>query len=40
MFVALVAIGFVLAVEAGLYLSLPEVFDCSSDYMSDGAVDR
>ena len=39
MFVALVAIGFILAVEAGLYSSLPEVFDCSSDCMSDSVVD-
>ena len=39
-FVALVAVGFILAIEAGLKSSLPEMVDCRSDRMCDSVVDR
>ena len=38
MLVTLVAIGFVLVIETGLYSGLPEVFDCSSDCVCDSVV--
>ena len=38
MFVTLVAIGFVLVIEAGLYPGLPEALDCGSDGECDGVL--
>ena len=38
MLVTLVAVGFVLVIETGLYSGLPEVFDCGSDGVCDGVM--